>query len=148
MAKFLLYDSSKFNFFQCVKLKLTAIHPFTPKKIEDKIYVMHAEHIILLLPRSNMTGFSCTAFAIFMTRPTKLEGHYVFALSVRPECKKKWSKNTFYRVFSMFWVFLEISTFVRPSIRLAVRPGSGWAMFCAENLFQDFKIWNMKPIGN
>ena len=31
----------------------------------------------------------------------------------------------------MFLVFLEISTFVRPS----VRPGSGWAMFCAENLF-------------
>ena len=35
---------------------------------------------------------------IFMTRPTKLEGHYVFALSVRHPSggvKKIWSKNTF-----------------------------------------------------
>ena len=35
-------------------------------------------------------------------------------------------------VLSIFRVFLEISTFVHryPS----VRPGSGWAIFCAENL--------------
>ena len=42
---------------------------------------------------------SCLTLDIFMTRPTKLEGHYVFALSVRPpsvrKVKKIWSKNTF-----------------------------------------------------
>ena len=51
--------------------------------------------------------------------PNEAGGSLCFCLvrpaSVRPEGKKIWSKNTFWGILSMFWVFLEISTSVRPS---------------------------------
>ena len=68
--------------------------------------------------KGNMSMF------IFMTRPTKLEGHYVFALSVRYPTVRKVKKNMVKNFFGGFeyGCFLKIFTFVRPS----VRPSGQW----------------------
>ena len=61
---------------------------------------------------------------IFMTRPTKLEGHYVFALSVRHPSVRKVKKNGLKHVLGGFEYVLGV--FRDFDFCLSARPSGQW----------------------